>query len=92
MIDVNVGPALWLTQAVVPYLRERGSGSIVHVTARPGLDPAAGMAAYAVSKAVRSCPPTAPEPLHLLSYAWKGRSCHPTQPRTAARFSRAARR
>ena len=51
MIDINVGPALWLTQAVVPYLRERGSGSIVHVTARPGLEPAAGMATYAVSKA-----------------------------------------
>jgi len=51
MIDVNVGPALRLTQAVVPYLRDRGSGSIVHVAARPGLEPAAGMAAYAVSKA-----------------------------------------
>ena len=51
MIDVNVGAALWLTQAVVPYLRERGSGSVVHVAARPGLEPAAGMAAYAVSKA-----------------------------------------
>ena len=35
MIDVNLGPALWLTQAVAPYLRERGSGSIVHVAARP---------------------------------------------------------
>jgi NAD(P)-dependent dehydrogenase (short-subunit alcohol dehydrogenase family) len=51
MIDVNVGPALWLTQAVVPYLRDRGSGSIVHVAARPGLEPAAGIAAYAISKA-----------------------------------------
>jgi NAD(P)-dependent dehydrogenase (short-subunit alcohol dehydrogenase family) len=51
MIDVNLGPALWLTQAVVPYLRDRGSGSIVHVAARPGLEPAAGMAAYALSKA-----------------------------------------
>jgi NAD(P)-dependent dehydrogenase (short-subunit alcohol dehydrogenase family) len=51
LIDVNVGPALWLTQAVVPYLRDRGAGSIVHVAARPGLEPAAGMAAYAVSKA-----------------------------------------
>ena len=51
MIDVNVGAALWLTQAVVPYLRERGSGSVVHMAARPGLEPAAGMAAYAVSKA-----------------------------------------
>ena len=51
MIDVNLGAALWLTQAVVPYLRARGSGSIVHVSARPGLEPTAGMAAYAVSKA-----------------------------------------
>ena len=51
MIDVNVGPVLWLTQAVVPYLRDRGSGSIVHVAACQGLEPAAGMAAYAVSKA-----------------------------------------
>jgi NAD(P)-dependent dehydrogenase (short-subunit alcohol dehydrogenase family) len=51
MIDVNVGPALWLTQAVVPYLRDCGSDSIVHVAARRGLEPAAGMATYAVSKA-----------------------------------------
>jgi NAD(P)-dependent dehydrogenase (short-subunit alcohol dehydrogenase family) len=51
MIDVNVGAALWLTQAVVPYLRDRGSGSIVHVAARPGLEPTAGMATAAVSKA-----------------------------------------
>jgi NAD(P)-dependent dehydrogenase (short-subunit alcohol dehydrogenase family) len=51
MIDVNLGPALGLTQAVVPYLRERGSGSIVHVAARLGLEPTAGMATYAVSKA-----------------------------------------
>ena len=51
MIDVNLGPALWLTQAVAPYLRDRGAGSIVHVAARPGLEPAAGMAGYAVSKA-----------------------------------------
>jgi NAD(P)-dependent dehydrogenase (short-subunit alcohol dehydrogenase family) len=51
MLDVNVGAALWLTQAVAPYLRERGSGSIVHVASRQGLEPAAGMATYAVSKA-----------------------------------------
>jgi NAD(P)-dependent dehydrogenase (short-subunit alcohol dehydrogenase family) len=51
MIDVNVGAALWLTQAVVPYLRDRGSGSIVHVASRPGLEPTAGMATAAVSKA-----------------------------------------
>jgi NAD(P)-dependent dehydrogenase (short-subunit alcohol dehydrogenase family) len=51
MIDVNVGSALWLTQAVVPYMRERGSGSIVHVASRPGLEPTAGLTAYALSKA-----------------------------------------
>jgi NAD(P)-dependent dehydrogenase (short-subunit alcohol dehydrogenase family) len=51
MIDVNLGAALWLTQAVAPYMRERGSGSIVHVAAQPGLEPTAGMAAAAVSKA-----------------------------------------
>jgi NAD(P)-dependent dehydrogenase (short-subunit alcohol dehydrogenase family) len=51
MFDVNVGPALWLTQAVAPHMTQRGSGSIVHVTARPGLEPAAGVAAYSASKA-----------------------------------------
>jgi NAD(P)-dependent dehydrogenase (short-subunit alcohol dehydrogenase family) len=51
MIDVNAGTALWLTQAVAPYMRERGSGAIVHVAARPGLEPTAGVATYSVSKA-----------------------------------------
>ena len=40
-----------MTQAVVPYLRKHGSGSIVHVVDPPGLEPTAGMATYAVSKA-----------------------------------------
>jgi NAD(P)-dependent dehydrogenase (short-subunit alcohol dehydrogenase family) len=51
MLDVNLGPALWLSQAVAPYMRQQGSGAIVHVTARPGIEPAGGMAAYSVSKA-----------------------------------------
>jgi NAD(P)-dependent dehydrogenase (short-subunit alcohol dehydrogenase family) len=51
LLDVNLGPALWLTQAVAPHMQERGSGVIVHVTARPGIDPTAGYAAYGVSKA-----------------------------------------
>ena len=51
MIDVNLGPALWLTQAVAPHMRRQGSGAIVHVTARPGIEPAGGMAAYSASKA-----------------------------------------
>jgi NAD(P)-dependent dehydrogenase (short-subunit alcohol dehydrogenase family) len=49
--DVNVGPALWLTQAIAPHMQQQGSGAIVHVAARPGLEPAAGVAAYATAKA-----------------------------------------
>jgi len=51
MIDVNLGPALWLSQAVAPYMQQQGSGAIVHVAARPGIEPSGGMAAYSVSKA-----------------------------------------
>jgi NAD(P)-dependent dehydrogenase (short-subunit alcohol dehydrogenase family) len=32
-------------------MRERCSAAIVHVSARPGIEPTAGMAAYSVSKA-----------------------------------------
>jgi NAD(P)-dependent dehydrogenase (short-subunit alcohol dehydrogenase family) len=49
MIDVNLGPALWLSQEVVPQMQQ-GSDVMVHVAARPGLEPAGGMAAYGVSK------------------------------------------
>ncbi len=51
MIDVNLGPALWLSQAVAPHMRQQGSGAIVHVAARPGIEPSGGMAAYSASKA-----------------------------------------
>jgi NAD(P)-dependent dehydrogenase (short-subunit alcohol dehydrogenase family) len=51
VMDVNVGAALWLTQAVVPHMQGRGSGAIVHVAARQGVEPAAGVAAYSLSKA-----------------------------------------
>jgi NAD(P)-dependent dehydrogenase (short-subunit alcohol dehydrogenase family) len=51
LMDVNLGAALWLTQAVAPRMQQRGSGVIVHVAARPGVEPTAGYAAYAVSKA-----------------------------------------
>lgn len=54
LMDVNLGTALWLSQAVEPYMRERGKGSIVHVSARPATDPTAGMAAYSLSKAALS--------------------------------------
>jgi len=29
MIDVNLGPALWMTQAVAPHMTQLGSGAIV---------------------------------------------------------------
>src|SRR6478672_2518752 len=51
MFDVNLGPALWLSQAAAPYMQRRGSGVIVHVAGRPGVDPSGGVAAYSVSKA-----------------------------------------
>jgi len=51
MLDVNLGPALGLSQAVAPHMRHQGSGAIVHVAARPGIAPAGGMAAYSASKA-----------------------------------------
>jgi NAD(P)-dependent dehydrogenase (short-subunit alcohol dehydrogenase family) len=51
MMDVNLGPALWLSQAVAPHMQRQGSGAIVHVAARPGIEPSGGMAAYSVSKA-----------------------------------------
>jgi NAD(P)-dependent dehydrogenase (short-subunit alcohol dehydrogenase family) len=51
LLDVNLGTALWLTQAVAPHMQQAGSGVIVHVAARQGVEPAAGVAAYGVSKA-----------------------------------------
>lgn len=51
LMDVNLGAALWLTQAVVPHMRRAGSGVIVHVAARQGVEPVAGVAAYGASKA-----------------------------------------
>jgi NAD(P)-dependent dehydrogenase (short-subunit alcohol dehydrogenase family) len=50
-LDVNLGTAFWLSKSVAPHMQRRGSGAIVHVTARPGLEPTSGMAAYAASKA-----------------------------------------
>ena len=50
LMDVNLGTALWLSQAVEPYIRQRGKG----VSARPATDPTAGIAAYSLSKAALS--------------------------------------
>jgi NAD(P)-dependent dehydrogenase (short-subunit alcohol dehydrogenase family) len=51
MIDINLGSALGLSQAVAPSMQRNGSGAIVHIAARPGIEPSAGMAAYSASKA-----------------------------------------
>jgi len=51
MLSVNLGAALWLSQAVAPHMTRRRSGAILHVSARPGIDPTYGMAAYGASKA-----------------------------------------
>jgi NAD(P)-dependent dehydrogenase (short-subunit alcohol dehydrogenase family) len=51
LLNVNLGAALWLSQAVAPHMSRRRSGAILHVAARPGLDPTDGMAAYGASKA-----------------------------------------
>ena len=43
MIDVNLGTALWLSRAVAPpHMQQQGSGAIVHVAARPGIEPLLG--------------------------------------------------
>ena len=51
MFDVNLATALWLSRAAAPHMQRQGSGAIVHVSARPGIEPSAGMAAYSISKA-----------------------------------------
>ena len=56
-LDVNLGAALWLSQAVEPYMRQRGSGTIVHVPARPGTDPTAGMRCAPAPPIGASTPP-----------------------------------
>ena len=51
LMDVNVGAAMWLTQAVVRHMEQKGSGAIVHIVARPGVEPTAEYTGYGVSKA-----------------------------------------
>jgi len=51
LMDVNLGAALWLTQAVAPHMQRAGSGAIVHVAARQGVEPTTDVVAYGASKA-----------------------------------------
>src|SRR5204863_7962426 len=51
MLDLNLRSGYVLSRAVVPAMIARGHGAIVNVAARAAFDHAAGLAAYAASKA-----------------------------------------
>lgn len=51
LIDLNLHTGMNVIRAVLPGMLERGWGRIVTVGARPALDPAPNMAAYAAAKA-----------------------------------------
>jgi NAD(P)-dependent dehydrogenase (short-subunit alcohol dehydrogenase family) len=51
MMDLNLRAAFHIFRAVVPHMRRTGRGRIVAIGSRAGVDPAAGVAAYAASKA-----------------------------------------
>lgn len=48
--NTNVFGALWVTRAVLPYLRERGSGHIIQVSSIGGLRAFPGLGIYNASK------------------------------------------
>ncbi|MFE3457049.1 SDR family oxidoreductase [Nocardiopsis aegyptia] len=48
--EPNVFGALWVTQAVLPYLREQGSGHILQVSSIGGLNAFPGLGLYNASK------------------------------------------
>jgi NAD(P)-dependent dehydrogenase (short-subunit alcohol dehydrogenase family) len=51
MLSLNLRSGYVLSRAVVPVMMKQGSGSIVNIAAKAGLDHPAGAAAYASSKA-----------------------------------------
>jgi len=51
VIDTNLRSMFFLTQALLPALRENGGGSVVNVSSILGLRQAGGVVSYAVSKA-----------------------------------------
>lgn len=51
MLAVNLRPAVVLTRAVLPVMRQSGAGSIVAIGSATALAPAANFSAYAASKA-----------------------------------------
>lgn len=51
MLNLNARSAFITSQCVIPHMIRQGSGKIVHLAARPGLQGRANMAAYSASKA-----------------------------------------
>src|SRR6185436_1052710 len=49
-IDTNLFGALWVTQAVLPYLREQGSGHILQVSSIGGISAFPNIGIYNASK------------------------------------------
>jgi NAD(P)-dependent dehydrogenase (short-subunit alcohol dehydrogenase family) len=50
ILDVNVFGSLQMTRAALPYLRERGGGSVVMVASMVARQPQPGQGGYAISK------------------------------------------
>ena len=51
MLDVNYRAAFFISRAVLPQMRRQGSGRILAVASRQGVEPAAMTGAYSASKA-----------------------------------------
>lgn len=51
MIKLNGRTVFITTQSVVPHMLRQGSGKIIHIAARPGLEGAANASAYSAGKA-----------------------------------------
>ena len=51
MLDLNYRAAFFMLRAVLPHMRKQGSGRILAVASRQGVEPAAMVGAYSASKA-----------------------------------------
>jgi NAD(P)-dependent dehydrogenase (short-subunit alcohol dehydrogenase family) len=51
MMELNLRAAFYILRAVIPHMRREKRGRIVAIGSRAGVEPAAGIAAYAASKA-----------------------------------------
>ena len=51
MLDLNYRSAFFMARAVLPYMRQRGSGRVLAVASRQAAEPGAMVGAYSASKA-----------------------------------------